>query len=85
METTAEGVEQSAQLETLRLEGCTQAQGYLFAHPERSKEFTDLRPSAIEVPIAPSSVVHQFGPPENAQEDQKKPEADFPNQSESAG
>jgi len=31
--TTAEGVENEAQLELLRREGCTQAQGYLFSKP----------------------------------------------------
>jgi diguanylate cyclase (GGDEF)-like protein/PAS domain S-box-containing protein len=31
--TTAEGVESEAQLELLRREGCTQAQGYLFSRP----------------------------------------------------
>ena len=32
--TTAEGVENDAQLELLRREGCTQAQGYLFSMPQ---------------------------------------------------
>lgn len=32
--TTAEGVETSEQLDLLRLEGCTQAQGYLFSTPQ---------------------------------------------------
>ncbi len=62
METTAEGVEQHAQLETLRSEGCTQAQGYLFAHPERSKEFTNLRPEAVDIPTAKLPRVHKFEP-----------------------
>ena len=31
--TTAEGVENDAQLEVLRREGCTQAQGYYFSEP----------------------------------------------------
>jgi EAL domain-containing protein (putative c-di-GMP-specific phosphodiesterase class I) len=32
-ETTAEGVETRAQLEFLKAQGCTQAQGYLFSPP----------------------------------------------------
>ena len=36
--TTAEGVENDAQLELLRREGCTQAQGYLFSHPRPASE-----------------------------------------------
>jgi diguanylate cyclase (GGDEF)-like protein/PAS domain S-box-containing protein len=62
METTAEGVEQHAQLDTLRLEGCTQAQGYLFAHPERSKEFTNLRPETVDIPTAKLPRVHKLEP-----------------------
>jgi EAL domain-containing protein (putative c-di-GMP-specific phosphodiesterase class I) len=33
IETTAEGVEENAQLEQLRLQGCTSVQGFLFAQP----------------------------------------------------
>ncbi|WP_234679485.1 bifunctional diguanylate cyclase/phosphodiesterase [Bradyrhizobium monzae] len=36
--TTAEGVENDAQLELLRREGCTQAQGYLFSMPRPASE-----------------------------------------------
>jgi EAL domain-containing protein (putative c-di-GMP-specific phosphodiesterase class I) len=36
--TTAEGVENDAQLELLRREGCTQAQGYLFSQPRPACE-----------------------------------------------
>jgi diguanylate cyclase (GGDEF)-like protein len=40
--TTAEGVETPAQLELLRREGCTQAQGYLFSKPRPASEVKDL-------------------------------------------
>jgi EAL domain-containing protein (putative c-di-GMP-specific phosphodiesterase class I) len=33
MKTTAEGVETEEQLETLKKEGCTEVQGYLFSKP----------------------------------------------------
>jgi len=36
--TTAEGVENNAQLELLRREGCTQAQGYLFSKPRPASD-----------------------------------------------
>jgi EAL domain-containing protein (putative c-di-GMP-specific phosphodiesterase class I) len=38
--TTAEGVENAAQLELLRREGCTQAQGYLFSKPRPASDVT---------------------------------------------
>jgi len=50
--TTAEGVENDTQLELLRREGCTQAQGYLFSAPRPAREVammlskTGLRASA---------------------------------------
>jgi diguanylate cyclase (GGDEF)-like protein len=36
METTAEGVESTAQLEALRAQGCSSVQGYLFSRPVRA-------------------------------------------------
>jgi EAL domain-containing protein (putative c-di-GMP-specific phosphodiesterase class I) len=48
--TTAEGVETAAQLELLRREGCTQAQGYLFSRPRPVAEVMKLfaqRQSAV--------------------------------------
>ena len=38
--TTAEGVENDAQLDLLRREGCTQAQGYLFSMPRPASDVT---------------------------------------------
>jgi diguanylate cyclase (GGDEF)-like protein len=38
MTTTAEGVETKEQLDILRLEGCTQVQGYLFSRPRPTKD-----------------------------------------------
>lgn len=40
--TTAEGVETSEQLDLLRLEGCTQVQGYLFSHPQPASVVEEL-------------------------------------------
>ena len=48
--TTAEGVETPAQLDVLRREGCTQAQGYLFSKPRPVSEIVKLfvaRQSAV--------------------------------------
>jgi diguanylate cyclase (GGDEF)-like protein len=46
--TTAEGVETEAQLDLLRLEGCTQVQGYLFSAPRPAAEVEGMlsRPRA---------------------------------------
>ena len=42
MDTTAEGVETVAQLERVRLEGCTEVQGYLYSKPRPAREIPDL-------------------------------------------
>jgi diguanylate cyclase (GGDEF)-like protein len=42
METTAEGVENTEQLQQLRLQGCTSVQGFLFSRPVRAAEAADL-------------------------------------------
>ena len=61
METTAEGVELPHQLELLREEGCTQAQGYLFSQPERADQFTDLR---VGRPVSVASLPAPAAPPD---------------------
>lgn len=43
MTTTAEGVEDAGQLDTLRGEGCHEAQGFLFSKASKLSELTDLR------------------------------------------
>ncbi|MEP1420587.1 MAG: EAL domain-containing protein [Erythrobacter sp.] len=80
MVTTAEGVEEESQLELLRNEGCTEAQGFLFARPGQSSQFTDLRvnpkaqptsgvamlPAAkIDVTSAPSRSIEETGSEES--------------------
>jgi EAL domain-containing protein (putative c-di-GMP-specific phosphodiesterase class I) len=42
METTAEGVETSAQRDTVRSEGCTEMQGFLFSRPRPAHEIEQL-------------------------------------------
>jgi EAL domain-containing protein (putative c-di-GMP-specific phosphodiesterase class I) len=42
METTAEGVEEPAQVEALRAHGCTTVQGYLFSKPVPAGKVPDL-------------------------------------------
>jgi len=44
VETTAEGVESTEQLEIVTAEGCTEAQGYLFAPPRPAKDISHLLP-----------------------------------------
>ena len=46
METTAEGVEDTAQLDQLREQGCSTVQGYLFARPMRADSVTQLLATA---------------------------------------
>ncbi|RDC60702.1 Cyclic di-GMP phosphodiesterase Gmr [Alteripontixanthobacter maritimus] len=48
MTTTAEGVELESQLEELKVQGCTEAQGFLFSRPERPDQFTDLRGTGLD-------------------------------------
>ena len=42
MDTTAEGVETLEQLERVRLEGCTEVQGYFYSKPRPAREVPDL-------------------------------------------
>ena len=42
METTAEGVETEHQLATVKLEGCTEMQGFLFSRPRPASEITEM-------------------------------------------
>ena len=42
METTAEGVEDNAQLDELRSRGCSSVQGFLFAKPMQANEVAKL-------------------------------------------
>lgn len=48
VETTAEGVETEAQLEILMAEGCTEAQGYLFAPPLPAKDIRHMFPKSLK-------------------------------------
>jgi EAL domain-containing protein (putative c-di-GMP-specific phosphodiesterase class I) len=49
METTAEGVETKEQLDIVRAEGCTDAQGFYFSVPRPVKELTDLLGPLVEI------------------------------------
>ncbi len=51
MKTTAEGVETLAQLNMLREEGCTQAQGYFISRPKPAGEILALIAS-LQVAVA---------------------------------
>jgi diguanylate cyclase (GGDEF)-like protein/PAS domain S-box-containing protein len=42
MDTTAEGVETEQQRETVRMEGCTEMQGFLFSRPRPAREIEEL-------------------------------------------
>jgi diguanylate cyclase (GGDEF)-like protein len=57
METTAEGVETKEQLETVRAEGCTEMQGFLFSQPLPASEvMAFLRErGGIDEPVSPSA------------------------------
>ncbi len=55
MDTTAEGVETEQQRETVRTEGCTEMQGYLFSRPRPAREIEELFfPELQASPAAPS-------------------------------
>jgi EAL domain-containing protein (putative c-di-GMP-specific phosphodiesterase class I) len=48
MQTTAEGVETSDQLDSVRAEGCTEVQGFLFGKPQPGREIAALLATAGE-------------------------------------
>lgn len=52
MQTTAEGVETAGQLESVRSEGCTEMQGFLFSKPRPAHEIAQLIRSSHKVPKA---------------------------------
>jgi EAL domain-containing protein (putative c-di-GMP-specific phosphodiesterase class I) len=52
MQTTAEGVETSGQLESVRSEGCTEMQGFLFSKPRPAHEIAQLIRSSHKLPKA---------------------------------
>lgn len=52
IKTTGEGVETEAELACLRVEGCTQAQGYLISKPVPAKSVADLLAKTMLVRIA---------------------------------
>ena len=49
MKTTAEGVETEDQLRTLKEEGCTEVQGYLFSKPVPAAEAAQLLQSQMVI------------------------------------
>jgi EAL domain-containing protein (putative c-di-GMP-specific phosphodiesterase class I) len=52
METTAEGVETQAQLDLVRGEGCTEAQGFYFSLPRPVGELAELLGSSFRATTA---------------------------------
>jgi diguanylate cyclase (GGDEF)-like protein len=58
METTAEGVETQQQRDTVKAEGCTEMQGFLFSKPRPECEIADLYfPDHVGKLVAPAHVV----------------------------
>jgi len=50
--TTAEGVETAEQLDLLRREGCTQAQGYLFSPPRPAADVESMLSDSPNAAVA---------------------------------
>jgi len=48
MKTTAEGIETRGQLDLLRIEGCTEGQGYYFSKPVAASKIPELLGSRLE-------------------------------------
>lgn len=56
METTAEGVETEQQRDTVRTEGCTEMQGFLFSRPRPAQEIEELYFPGLLGPAADAAV-----------------------------
>ena len=50
MSTTAEGVETAEQLDIVRAEGCTEAQGYLYSRPKPAAEIANMIAAETDAP-----------------------------------
>jgi diguanylate cyclase (GGDEF)-like protein len=62
MITTAEGVERREQLAALSLQGCTEAQGFLFSKAVSADELTDLRRKAPIYPLQGAILMFPVAP-----------------------
>jgi diguanylate cyclase (GGDEF)-like protein len=72
MITTAEGVERPEQLAALSLQGCTEAQGFLFSKAVSADELTDLRRKAPIYPLQGAVLMFPIAPSAAAEERQRR-------------